>query len=365
VALLWEACQIPDFRQLALDDHFQLCKAVFLQLSAGPGRIETDWMAAHLHRLDDIHADLETLLARMSAVRTWTYIAQHTRWVKDAADWQARAGAIEDRLSDALHEQLVARFVEVRSKRRPAAHAKAGGSLAEQLAAKVMPPAPEARPWVDELVEASHDRFDFDEQGRITGGGRPLGRLTRGADLLRPEVQLIDDELDGGARLRLGRRLLAFSRDLVAELLAPLQTTESLGPAGRGLLYQLEQGLGTVLVSDAQSQLAELEPAERAALRRMGLVLGQTVVHAPALASPRSLQLRWALVAAQLWPGVRLAAPEQRVRTLPPDPAVPARLYAALGFPLVDGQPTRADLAERPPRRRRRRPSSPGRGRAG
>jgi ATP-dependent RNA helicase SUPV3L1/SUV3 len=355
VALLWQVCQIPDFRQLALDDHFQLCKAVFLQLSGGRAKVDTDWMAGHLQRLDDVQADLETLLARMSAVRTWTYIAQHARWVDDAGDWQARAGAIEDHLSDALHEQLVARFVEVRGKRRSAARAEARGSLAAELAAKVMAPAVVAPPvhWVDELVEAPHGRFGFDEQGRITAGARPLGRLTRGADLLRPEVQLIDDELDGGARLRLGRRLLAFSRDLAAELLAPLQTTEPLGPAGRGLLYQLEQGLGTVLVDQAQGQLGELLPEERAALRRMGLVLGRTVIFAPPLLSAASLGLRWVLVAAQLWPAVRLERPDPRARRLSFHPDVPPRLYDALGFPLVGDHPTRADLVERPRRRRR------------
>jgi ATP-dependent RNA helicase SUPV3L1/SUV3 len=354
VALLWEVCQIPDFRQLALDDHFQLCKAVFLQLSGPRSKIDTDWLAGHLRRLDDVQADLETLLARMSAVRTWTYVAQHTRWVDDAADWQARAGAIEDRLSDALHQQLVARFVEVRGKRRTAARAEARGSLADQLAAKVM--APEPPPpghWVDELVEAPHDRFTFDDHGRISDGTRPLGRLTRGVDLLRPEVQLADDELDGGARLRLGRRLLAFSRDLTAELLAPLQTTEPLGPAGRGLLYQLEQGLGTVLVEQARGQLGELEPEERAALRRLGLVLGHQVVFAPALLSPERLRLRWVLVAAHLWPAVRLACPDPRSRRLPLEPEIPPRLYDALGFPLLGERPTRADLIEHRARRRR------------
>src|SRR6185436_17403730 len=184
VALLWEVCQIPDFRQLALDDHFQLCKAVFLQLSGARTRIDTDWMAAHLARLDDVQADLDTLLARMSAVRTWTYITQHARWVDDAGDWQARAGAIEDHLSDALHEQLVARFVEVRGKRR-VARVETRGALAAELA-KVMPAAPvlSRDHWIDELVEAPHQRFAFDEQGRITDGTRPLRRLTRGADLL-------------------------------------------------------------------------------------------------------------------------------------------------------------------------------------
>jgi ATP-dependent RNA helicase SUPV3L1/SUV3 len=359
VALLWEVCQIPDFRQLALDDHFQLCRAVFLQLATTRGKIDNDWIAAHLQRLDDVNADLETLLARMSAVRTWTYIAQHGRWVDDAAEWQARAGAIEDRLSDALHQQLVARFVEVRSRRRATPVAKAsGGTLAAELAAKglVRPAAVEAPDeWVEALIEAPHERFSLDEQGRIGDGDRPLARLVRGAELLRPDVQLLPDQLSAGARLRLGRRLLAFSRDLVAELLSPLRPPAPLGHAGRGVLYQLEHGLGTALASEARSQLEELEPEERALLRRMGIVIGPTVIYLPALLSPRALHRRWALCAASLWPELRLALPEPGARGLAADPEVPAPIYTALGFPLSDGWPTRSDLLDLPPRRRARR----------
>jgi ATP-dependent RNA helicase SUPV3L1/SUV3 len=351
VSLLWEVCQIPDFRQLALDDHFQLCRAVFLQLTTPRRKLEPDWIAGHLQRLDDVHADLETLLARMSAVRTWTYIAQHGRWVDDALDWQGRAGAIEDRLSDALHQQLVARFVEVRGKRRAGTAAR--GSLADQLAAVIGPPAAAPAHWVETLVDAPHDRFGFDEDGRITDGERPLARLTRGADLLRPEVLLLE-ELDGGARLRLGRRLLAFSRDVVDELLTPLRGEESerLGPAGRGLLYQLEQGLGTTLADDAASQLRDLEPDERARLRRLGIVLGHSVIYAPALLAPAALRLRRILCAAQLWPD-RLEAIPPHARSFPADPAVPARLYTALGFPVRGNRAVRADLVDRARRSRR------------
>jgi ATP-dependent RNA helicase SUPV3L1/SUV3 len=363
VALLWEVCQIPDFRQLALDDHFQLCRAVFLQLSTARGKIETDWIAAQLQRLDDVQADLETLLARMSAVRTWTYIAQHLRWVDDAADWQARAGAIEDRLSDALHQQLVARFVEVRGKRRRAVTPR--GTLAEELARSGLvqaTPEPAADEWVEALVEAPHARFSLDEDGRITDGGRPLARLTRGSDLLHPEV-LVQAPLEAGARLRLGRRLLAYSRDLVADLLAPLRGQElgRLGAAGRGLVYQLEQGLGTVLARDAQVGFHDLEPDERAALRRLGVVLGRTAIYAPALLAPRRLRERWALCAAQLWPDHRLAPVDPQTPSFVPDPAVPRAIYTALGFPVIDARATRCDLADRqrPPRRRHPRTDRP------
>jgi ATP-dependent RNA helicase SUPV3L1/SUV3 len=53
VGLLWEVCQIPDYRQLQLDDHFQLLRAVFLQLRGPRQRLADDWIRQHVDRLDD------------------------------------------------------------------------------------------------------------------------------------------------------------------------------------------------------------------------------------------------------------------------------------------------------------------------
>src|SRR6202020_214927 len=54
-------------------------------------------------------------MQRLSGVRVWSYIAARTDWVKDSAHWQGRARAVEDLLSDALHERLISRFVDRRA----------------------------------------------------------------------------------------------------------------------------------------------------------------------------------------------------------------------------------------------------------
>ena len=59
--------------------------------------------------------DLATLMARIAHVRTWTYVSHRPDWLEDAGHWQERARAIEDRLSDALHERLMQRFVDRRA----------------------------------------------------------------------------------------------------------------------------------------------------------------------------------------------------------------------------------------------------------
>ncbi len=53
--------------------------------------------------------------SRIAHIRTWTYVSNRGAWLADAAHWQERTRAIEDKLSDALHERLTQRFVDRRA----------------------------------------------------------------------------------------------------------------------------------------------------------------------------------------------------------------------------------------------------------
>jgi ATP-dependent RNA helicase SUPV3L1/SUV3 len=179
----------------------------------------------------------------------------------------------------------------------------------------------------------------------------------RGSDRLHPEVNLTAT-LGAGARLRLGRRLLAFARDLVAGLLEPLELPDAdrLGPAARGLLYQLQQSLGSVAADSVRDQLAALTGQERRRLREAGLVLGPLAVFHPALLSPEALDQRRALCAAERWPDPLPVPADGHPRTLPAHPELPARVYQALGYVLQGPRALRAD--HRPGPRRKPGPRS-------
>ena len=354
VALLWQVCQIPDYRQLQLDDHFKLLRTVFLQLTGPRARLEKDWIARHLGRLSELQGDIDTLLARMAFVRTWTYITHHARWLEDAQAWQEHARKLEDDLSDALHERLVRRFVDATS-RRGRARPPARGAFAEQLRAAVsrLPGEVELAPrdtahWIDELVSAGGERFGLDDDGHIVAEGRVLARMARGTDRQRPEVTVTLDELGPGARLRLQRRLVAWTRDLVETLLAPLRDGQlaKVGPAARGILYQLEQGLGTVLASQAGAQLRQLEPADRSRLGRAGIKLGRQVLYAAPLLRAEAVLVRAALCRAFLSPGGFLGLPSAQARFFLPADEVDDETCLALGFPVFGAIALRADEAE-------------------
>ncbi|HMJ13758.1 MAG TPA: helicase-related protein [Polyangiaceae bacterium] len=368
VQLLWEVCRIPDYRGLLLDYHASMLGELFLQLSGKAGRIPSDWAAPRIRKLNDTEGDVDSLLARLAFIRTWTYISNQPDWIEDRAAWCEQTRSIEDRLSDALHERLVARFVDrvataktlrarARSRASPAEDESATDlehpfaqllSLRDELLRKhpATAPAAGAADWLEALIAAPHESFTLDEKARIHADGEVLARLTRGTDLLRPEVTLLLDDLGAGARSRVQRRLLAYARDVVSELCAALraQALSELSPAGRGLVYQLEHGMGTLRAVQAAEQLAALTAADRAALDEGGVCLARRVVYVPAMLETQ--RIRWRLALWLAHTGQLLALPNGA-----PSLAVPARssneAYAAMGYPVFGPLALRADVVER------------------
>ncbi len=192
VALLWAAASIPDFRKLGDDSHLRLTKRVFLHL-ANEGRLPEDWIARQVAELDRKEGDIEALMQRLAAIRTWSFITAREAWVREAAHWQAETRRIEDLLSDAPHEHLMRRFIDQRTSRllrpaRSAAHWQA-----------------ETRRIEDMLSDALHEhlmrRFIDQRTSRLlrrAAGGAAGGRLF--AQLRPDDAILVEGEVVGRRR---------------------------------------------------------------------------------------------------------------------------------------------------------------------
>jgi len=371
VALLWEVCQIPDFGDQPVEYHAKTLTELFLQL-CGPDRsVDLDWLARSIDRIDNTEGSIDTLMMRIEHIRTWTYISHHTGWVKRAKKWQARTQEIEERLSDALHERLMARFVErpgkARSRSRarqqmrgPAENPLGRGPfdnpfeklLEMDIAIKPLPESPPtvSQKWTEQVLDARYGEFHCDHTGVITYQNEPIARMIRGTELLRPEIRLLGDSAMGaGSRLQIQRRLLAWTRDLVDDILGMLRRGDlrDLSPAGKGLLYQLEQGLGTVLAEAAREQLRHLTSRDRQRLHRAGVSIGRRLVFVRALLKPTAVGGRIALCVAYY--DLRSSIPEIKNGSVSvkASPSVPTNAYIAMGYPVLGSRAMRADILER------------------
>jgi len=399
VRLLWDICRIPDYRQLLPEMHHVELKQIALALLRPHGQLDGDFMRARLSRLESTEGDIEDLLAQMAQVRTWTYVASHPGWVQDATSWQASARDLEDRLSDALHQRLILRFVDrgragkrsavTRPRPRSDAGRAAQGrearaldeqatapsgpfakllALRSQLVAQSAAAGPQTAPTsVDEegavaLAEAPHASLELDAGGVIRFRGVRVGTLVAGRELLLPEARVtLDEDVSAGSILRVERRLRAFARDAVAELCAPLRELHEAtrSAAVRGLLWQLERSLGTLRVAQARDQLALLEASDHEQLASGGVAIGQLLIVATPLHRGLSSSRRFALVGA--FHRVETAlSPQSGLRSSPgpaswPTPSatsarpgrIPPDAWQAVGFPVFGPRAIRADIAER------------------
>jgi ATP-dependent RNA helicase SUPV3L1/SUV3 len=376
VRLLWEACQVPDTD----DSHVRLCARIFSHIGQRECLPE-DWLEAQFATLGRAEGDIDTLMARLSGVRVWSYITARPDWVRDSAAWQARARAVEDQLSDALHERLTARFVD-----RRAAHllrrleaVEDGEALLSAVTARgevvveghtvgqvagftfeadpstagaekrlVQRAARRAlraeMPRRVALLEAAPDAaFSIGHGNSLIWDATDVARLRPGRGLLHPQVDVLDSEfLDGPQRERVRRRLAAFVSDLIARELAPLHRAVQGGEADpmlRGALHRLAEG-GGVVPGATETQVA---PAVRGRLKALGVRAGRFALFMPELLKPRAAAVRamlWAVrhqVAAPILPGPGLVS-------LPTDKAHAS--LPALGW--VEAGPVllRLDVAE-------------------
>src|SRR5712675_96975 len=269
VRLLWEVCQIPDFRKVMSDSHARFLAHCFVHLAGPEGRLPGPWVGSQMAQLDRLDGDIDTLMMRIAHVRTWTYMTHRSDCVDSPAEWQERARGIEDRLSDALHDRITQRFVDRRSAflvRQMAGDGellasvdKAGAVLVEGAHVgrldgfRFVPDASEGAAMRTLLTAAnrvlrtevaararrlandSEEAFTLDAAGRLHWCGGPVGRIVAGETILAPRIEMqASDFLDGEVRERVRQRLQLFVKGEIERRLAPLFAAQALPLQGIG-----------------------------------------------------------------------------------------------------------------------------------
>src|SRR4051794_39345045 len=191
VGRLWAACGLPDFRKTGADHHARLVARLYLHLTEGAGRIPQSWYAAQVAGLDNVQGDIDTLADRIAGVRTWAYIAHRADWLEDPEAMAERTPEGEEKLSDALHERLTQRFVDRRT-----------SVLLRDIGRK----------------GAGEFPVIVDEQGEVTVGSFPIGRMEGFAFEVDPTARHADRKmLLATAERRLGHEYEKRAAALVAD----------------------------------------------------------------------------------------------------------------------------------------------------
>ena len=393
VTRLWEVAQVPDFRKVMIDEHASLLAGIYDHLMRADGTsrgvIPEDWFSTQTKRTDRTDGDIDTLASRLAHIRTWTYVANRADWLNDPAYWQGVTRAIEDRLSDALHERLTQQFIDRRTsmllkrlqlREDLMASVSADGEVMVEgefvgrLAGLVFVPDPRAegldgkalRAASDKavtgeietrarrLAAAGDDAFEITEHGRIMWENAVVGRLVAGTDKLNPRTDIITgEELQAADRLAVIQRMDAWVTAHIAKTLEPLiklRDADDVTGLARGVAFRLVEALGAIRRDEAAEDITSLAQPDRAMLRKYGVRFGAFSIFMPALLKPAPahfILLMHGVFEAQ-GGGVDLPAPPAPGLTSAAVEAnVPDFFYPALGFRVCGPRAVRLDMLER------------------
>ena len=385
IRLLWEVCRIPDYQKIMADAHARLLSRVFQYLMAGDGRLPSDWVARMVTRLDRVDGDIDTLVARISHIRTWTYISHRAAWVEDGGGWQGRTRDIEDRLSDALHDRLTQRFVDRRAAKLTQRMAgdddllvmveKDGAVVVEGhfigrlqgfrfMADSASAPFESKALWnaarralkgeiarrAVALGGEGNGVFAINDDLLLTWRGAPVARLAPGPTPITLRVEPLSSEfLTGPALGQVQRRVEDWLGHYLERRVAPLKrlADAALPGAARGLAFQLVEGLGTVGRRNAARELKALTADDRAALGKLGVRIGREAIFLPAMFKPRAQAARLLLWAVHAGHGRLPVESPGAALSLPVVEDLPRDMYRAMGFRVFDRLALRTDAVER------------------
>lgn len=390
VRRLWDLCQLPDYRKVSPNIHADLVVSLYDPIMR-KGAIDADWFAREIQSCDRLDGDLDALAWRLAYMRTWSYCANRPDWLRDPAHWQNATRALEDRLSDALHEKLMQRFVDRRTSvlmRRlkentlmdaevtPTGDVIVEGQNIGRLAGFRFTPDPNAEgneakalrataskalageieARAARLSTAGDEQFALSLDGIIRFIGEPIAVLQAGAKVLEPRfVLLADEELAGIHREMVETRLGIWLKAHIAKHLGPLFGLESgEGTTGiaRGIAFRLAENLGVLDRHLVSSDVRGLDQNARGELRKLGVRFGAHHLFLPALMKPGPRSL-----AAQLYvlatggddsglKDVSHLAYSGRT-SIPVDPAIKPELYRIAGYRVAGPRALRIDILER------------------
>ena len=401
VKILWEVCQLPDFRQISDDEHIQLCSSIYHQITSDHNRISEDWMANLMKPLNNVTGNIDTLSTRIAHIRTLTYISNRPGWCENQKYWQSTTRNIEDKLSDALHEGLTKRFVsrrtsvlmrELRQKGKLMANIETDGSVyvedhfigtiegfhfkedegafgedsktLRNAATKVL--ADEIKRRAEEFDQADDSEISLIYgdpliRSTINWRGVIVGRIVKGPSILIPKTLVQPTPvLQGDAYTMVQTKLDRWLDTQIGETLAPLfslqeavngakddEGNERLTGMAKGIAFQILEKLGTIPRRLIAKDFKGVDSNGRFQIKKLGVWLGAASLYIPALLKPSPAQLRlllWALFNDRdSLPDI----PPAGLCTIKVDKDASRVFYEVSGYRVVGNNAVRLDMLER------------------
>ena len=331
LSLLWECCQIPDFVKKTYGNHLEVISKVFGFLNSEDGKVKNSYMKQQLSTLDKIDGNIDSISNRIANVRTWSYVSNKINWVENQSYWVEKTKLLEDKLSDRLHEELTKSFIDKRASvlarglkqdmtftteiienekvvidnqfigklkgLKLELDLKAGAldtdikSLKKAARQSI---GPELNKRIQQIIVTG--LVEIKDDFKIYWEKFPIAKLLPGKDYLKPEFNLIiDDIVEKNDQKKLYMFLEEWINkkiNFILKSLIDLKTLKEKNSSIRALAYRLYENNGVLKRESVSEYLKKMGQDERKILREMGVKFGRYHVFLFKLLKPEAVSLR-------------------------------------------------------------------------
>ena len=329
--LLWECCQIPDFVKKTYGNHLEVISKVFGFLNSDGGKIKSSYMQKQLSNLDKIDGNIDSISNRIANVRTWSYVSNKINWVENQNYWVEKTKLLEDKLSDRLHEELTKSFIDKRASvlarglkqdmtftteiienekviidnqfigklqgLKLELDLKDGAldtDIKSLKKAARQTIGPELKKRIEQIINTG--LLEIKNDFKIYWGKFPIAKLLPGKDYLKPEFNLIIDDIvekhDQKKIYMFLEKWINEKINFILKSLIDLKTLKEKNSSIRALAYQLYENNGVIKRESVSEYLKRLGQDERKILREMGVKFGRYHVFLFRLLKPEAVSLR-------------------------------------------------------------------------
>ena len=394
IKCLWDVCRIPDFQKIMNDDYINLIKNIFLTLLKNNYTIPDSWINEKILGLDNYSGDIDELTFKIANIRTWTYISNQSHWIENSLNWQEKTRKIEDSLSDHLHNRLTKRFVDFsasyffrssKNNKEPIINVDQNNLLilndqkygyingfelkffnvstvtslfSYKHAKKLIRSMIEKK--IEDFLNAPYDSINLGDIQKTTlnliphlyWGDEPVGYLIKGENIFSPKVDIIKSEfIDSEKKSLILEKLQKWIDNKISTTLKPIKDKfdDSAPSTTRSIAFNLYNSLGTMLNTDFQNEIKNIDQENKLALSKLGIRVGAKFFFIPNFLKKNAMELN-----AILWRSynnfsdtIEYPLPKDGRVSFASQASVPVSYWLAIGYIFIKDISIRVDVFER------------------
>ncbi len=333
--LLWDICQIPDFEKLFNDNYLLLLKDIYQILVENNYKIPEEWINKKVKRVNNFAGGIPELSIKISQIRTWTYISNNHKWLKNAYYWKEKTQQIENELSDHLHNSLTKKFIDYSSKFFIGNHKLQNNEdiliknsneifldnirfgfirgfdlivdkkIFSQSLFSISNIKKSVRIMIDKKVDsflnAPLDSISFGDITKlklkddtfIYWGDEPIGKLKNGKSVYKPIADALNTEyLSSENKLLISSKLQKWVDDEINEQLHPLNINldDNINKEVRAIAFNCLENFGNYPIEKFKITLKSITQESKLQLSKLGIRIGAKYFFIPHLLKKKPLE---------------------------------------------------------------------------